>query len=137
MIKATMNLSVLDAMMADIQNTEANMFMVLAEIAAAARVLIPSKLREVIGNKAKHFTIEVVPSAFGVEILVKTKDDIGNFIFDGTKPHMISSTRPMPVGGNDFSMRVSHPGTNEYGSKIDAAAYQAVQEAVILVLATR
>ena len=116
------------------QALEARMTMILIEIAAASKIIIRNKLKSTLGDKAKHFTVVTSTSVDQLFIEVRPNDEVGVFIQSGTKPHMITSTSPMSIGGGKFSMYVNHPGTKEYGSQIEKIAIESVNEAIALAM---
>lgn len=93
------------------------------------RAAIIRNLQDAIGEKAKHFIVDVEASGLGIRISLKSKDSIGNYIYDGTKAHFIYSNEPMPIGNNRFARTVRHPGTKSEKEKIDEAVRRAVIQA--------
>ena len=92
------------------------------------KAAISRNLAQAIGEKAKHFTVQVQPGAIYMTVVLKPKDAVGSYIYKGTKPHFISSSEPMPIGNNRFARNVSHPGTDSEREKIDSAVRRSLAE---------
>lgn len=89
--------------------------------------LITSNLNSRIGSKSRHFDVNISPHGGGVKISVSSSDEVGKFIYYGTKAHTIESgntSMPMPDGG--FADSVEHPGTHPMKPEIDAAVHDAM-----------
>jgi len=138
MMTITIDKFPMDAIKADLQRADANIHMLLTEIALVSRALVENALYVTIGDKASHFKVDIFPDELGVMIDVSPIDDIGIFTIEGTKPHKIVSSSPMYIGSNStFSMSVSHPGTDSEGEAIEQAVFNAVTQAVTLVMASQ
>jgi len=122
----------LDKAINDVKDIESKQILMLMEIGATIKIILYQKLKKILGDKLKHFDINVSPNANNLLVEIKPNSEVGGFIASGTKSHIISSTSPMPIGGGVFSMSVQHPGTEEYGTKIQAAAMEALVEAFAL-----
>lgn len=104
------------------QKTRQTMMVLLAK-AAISRNLV-----QAIGEKSKHFSVNIHPAGPYMIITLKPKDAIGSYIYLGTKSHYISSSEAMPIGNNRFARNVMHPGTDSMKSKIDAAVAKSLIE---------
>jgi len=103
----------------------------MAEVAMQSAVLaanIRSAITSTIGQeKAKHFKVDIVPSGYGAEVRVTPVDDVGYYIYHGTRPHTIDAGgQPMPVDSGVFAMSADHPGTEAMKPEIDSAVHQAI-----------
>lgn len=94
---------------------------------------ITKNLNGVLGEKMKHFTVDIQPgSGTGVKVCVNV-DDIGRFLYSGTSPHTIRSSTPMPMPDGGFAMSANHPGQKELKPEIDRAITAAVKEVKALI----
>lgn len=92
------------------------------------KAAISRNLTQAIGEKSKHFTVQIQPGAYYMTVVLKPKDAVGSYIYKGTKPHYISSSEPMPIGNSRFARNVSHPGTDSERDKIDNAVRRSLAE---------
>jgi len=104
------------------QKTRETMLVLMAK-AALSRNLV-----QAIGEKSKHFIVNIYPAGGYMVVSLKTRDAIGSYIYLGTKSHYISSSQAMPIGNNRFARNVTHPGTDSLKSKIDAAVAKSLAE---------
>jgi hypothetical protein len=92
----------------------------LARLAVTIQGLIRAGLNNELGNKANHFDVNVQFTGIGIVVIVKSKDQIGKYLYSGTKAHEISSSsKAMPMPDGNFSYNVTHPGTPSLKPKID------------------
>lgn len=89
---------------------------------------IRSNLADVLGEKARHLDVSINQGGFVTIITVKPKTSVGKFMWSGTRPHRITSQRPMPIGDGRFAYSVTHPGTEGKSREIDAAINRAIIE---------
>jgi hypothetical protein len=92
----------------------------LARLAVTIQGLIRAGLNNELGNNANHFDVNVQFTGIGIVVIVKSKDQIGKYLYSGTKAHEISSSsKAMPMPDGNFSYNVTHPGTPSLKPKID------------------
>lgn len=121
-----------------LQAMEGRLLLVATEIAALSIVMIKSRLQQSLGSKAKHFGVKVEPSDNGGMVIdVGPVDDVGNFIYHGTKPHIIKSPNAMFLGGGVFAHTVLHPGTESMKDEIKEIVSESVRYAAYVVMRTR
>jgi hypothetical protein len=101
------------------------------QLAYMAKSLVIAALYQAIGDKSKHFSVQVSGSGYNQNISVRAKDNIGLFIYYGTRPHNIDASGPMPIGGGVFASSVDHPGTKSNRELIDNAVKMAQRQAKI------
>lgn len=85
------------------------------------------QLTQVLGDSMKHFSVEVIPGGFYNSVVVNPKGVVGAVLYGGSKPHVITSSRPMPMPDGGFAYRVNHPGTKGNKEKIDNAMARAAE----------
>lgn len=120
----------LDRVIEDLQRQQRDVNVNMTKKILFLTNLIKSNLRDAIGEKAKHFDVQVNPFGIGVQIIVAPNDDVGRFIYSGTSAHDISSSyEPMPMPDGGFSRSVRHPGTKSLKPQIDRAVSSAVAAA--------
>lgn len=94
----------------------------IAEVAAKTRAVagfIQYKLKQLYPDN-EHFDVKLSADSYNVLEVEIIGDQIGRYIYQGTAPHSITSGNPMPIGGGNFAMSVSHPGTKAQSAEIDA-----------------
>jgi hypothetical protein len=128
MIKGNMdNNNAIPNLLGYLDNQERDLNVRLTKEILALNMLVKAKLNETLGEKAKHFSVNISPSGIGVEIVVRTNDSVGNFIYRGTSAHdIISTTQAMPMPDGGFSRAVRHPGTEPMKDQIDQAIASAL-----------
>jgi hypothetical protein len=99
------------------------------QLAYMVKTLIIANLYQAIGEKSKHFIVQVSGGAHSQSISVRARDNIGLFIYYGTKRHHIASSGPMPIGGGQFAGSVDHPGSKSHKELIDSAIRRAKYQA--------
>ena len=95
--------------------------------------LIKANLSNVLGNKARHFTVLVERAENGASVNIISNDYLGIWIYRGTKAHWIEGSSPMPIAEGVFRMAAHHPGQLAMKPQIDSAIKQALLEARRLV----
>lgn len=99
----------------------------LARLAVTIQSLVRVGLNNELGNKANHFDVNVQFTGMGIVVIVKSKDQIGKYLYSGTRAHEISSSsKPMPMPDGNFSYNVTHPGTPSLKPKIDSIVWTSV-----------
>lgn len=99
------------------------------QFAYMTKSLIIANLYQVLGEKNKHFVVQVSSTSHHKQVIkVRAKDNIGLFIYHGTKKHHISSSGSMPIGNGLFAGSVDHPGSKSRKSEIDEAVRKAVRQ---------
>lgn len=102
----------------------------MARMAVTIQSLIRGRLNNELGNKAKHFDVNVQFTGIGIMVIVRSKDQIGRYLYSGTKGHEIStSSKPMPMPDGNFTYNVTHPGTPSIKPKIDSIVRSSVYAA--------
>jgi hypothetical protein len=91
--------------------------------------LIKTNLSQVLGKKAKHFSIIVERSINGAVINIYSNDYIAVWTYYGTHAHWIDGGSPMPIAEGVFRYTVHHPGQIAMKPQIDGAIKQAIAEA--------
>lgn len=121
MIKVTIdNLDGLKKKQAYLKGRQDQLNVRMARMAVTIQSLIRGRLNDELGSKAKHFDVNVQFTGMGMMIIVKSKDQIGRYLYNGTKGHEIStSSKPMPMPDGNFTYNVTHPGTPSIKPKID------------------
>lgn len=106
----------------------------MAKLAVTIQSMIRLKMNDELGSKAKHFSVNVNFIGLGMTISVRPIDDIGRYLYRGTKSHEIStSSKPMPMPDGNFTYNVTHPGTPSIRPKIDKIVRMSVYAARNLV----
>lgn len=128
MINGSMdNTNAIPNLLGYLDNQERDLNVRLTKEVLGLNMLVKAKLNETLGEKARHFSVNIAASGIGVEITVRTNDSVGNFIYRGTSAHdIISTTEPMPMPDGGFSRAVNHPGTEPMKDKIDQAVMSAL-----------
>lgn len=138
MIKIDIDDRGIDRLMEEVNRMESRVTLAVTEIIALGSMMIRSKMKELLGDKAKHFGVSVEPGQENsLTVVVGPVDDIGNFIYHGTKPHIISSPNAMYIGGGVFAKTVLHPGTESMKDEIRKIVSDAMRLAAMAVVATR
>lgn len=101
------------------------------------RSAISRNLSQAIGEKSKHFVIQVIPAGTYMVVTLRPKDAVGSYIYKGTKAHSISSSEPMPIGNGRFSRNVSHPGTASERERINNAVRKSMVEVKMIMKVMR
>lgn len=102
----------------------------MARMAVTIQSLIRGRLNNELGSKAKHFDVNVQFTGIGIMVIVRSKDQIGRYLYSGTKGHEIStSSKPMPMPDGNFTYNVTHPGTPSIKPKIDSIVRSSVYAA--------
>jgi hypothetical protein len=99
------------------------------QLSYMVKTLIIANLYQVIGEKSKHFIVQVSGGSHSQTVSVRARDNIGLFIYYGTKRHHIASSGPMPIGGGQFAGSVDHPGSKSNKQLIDDAIGRAKRQA--------
>lgn len=105
---------------------------VVLQFALATKNSIERKLQEKLQSKAAHFSVEVAGTGgMSVDIIISSKDEVGNYLFYGTQSHSITSSTPMPIGSG-FAYKVNHPGTKPIAGTIEQAVRESLNESQAL-----
>lgn len=112
-----------------LQQRNSLMYIRNIQLAHMVKTLIIANLQQVIGEKSKHFIVQVSGSNHSQVISVRARDNVGLFIYHGTKRHHIPSSGPMPIGGGQFAGSVDHPGSKSHKELIDDAIRRAQRQA--------
>lgn len=113
-----------------LKNKQDHLNVRLAQLAVTIQTLVRAGLVNELGNKANHFDVNVQFTGMGIMVVVKSKDQIGKYLYSGTKAHEIStSSKPMPMPDGNFSYNVTHPGTPSLKPKIDSIVWSSVYAA--------
>jgi hypothetical protein len=99
------------------------------QLSHMVKTLIIANLYQAIGEKSKHFIVQVSGGSHVQNVSVRARDNIGLFIYHGTKRHHIASSGPMPIGGGQFAGSVDHPGSKSHKELIDSAIRRAQRQA--------
>lgn len=99
------------------------------QLSYMVKSLIIANLYQVLGDKSKHFIVQVSGSGYSQSISVRARDNVGLFLYYGTKRHHIASSGSMPIGGGNFAGSVDHPGTKSHKDLIDNAVKMAKLQA--------
>ncbi len=106
----------------------------LAKLAVTIQSMIRLRMNDELGSRASHFDVNVQFTGIGLVVVVKSKDQIGRYLYSGTKAHEIStSSKPMPMPDGNFTYNVTHPGTPSLKPKIDSIVKTSVYAARNLV----
>ena len=104
-----------------LKNREDQLNVRMARLAVTIQSIIRGRLSDELGSKATHFDVNVQFTGMGIMIIVKSKDQIGKYLYSGTRAHEIStSSKPMPMPDGNFVYNVTHPGTPSLKPKIDS-----------------
>lgn len=112
-----------------LQRKYSMMYIKNIQLSYMIKSLIIANLYQAIGDKSKHFIVQVSGSGHSHLISVRAKDNIGLFIYHGTKRHHISSSGAMPIGGGQFAGSVDHPGSKSHKELINNAVRKAQRQA--------
>lgn len=89
---------------------------------------IQAALVSKIGDKAKHFSVDIVPSGYDMKVKL-VADEVGGYLYYGTQSHTIENRTggtAMPIGGSKFARQVHHPGTAAMKDHIDGAVEEGI-----------
>jgi len=102
----------------------------LLQYALAMKTILAKNLESKLGSKFKHLAVTV--SGTGgrtITVTIGPKDQVGGYLMSGTKPHIIRSTKPMPIADGQFRYVVHHPGTEGLMNDIQMAILATEAEA--------
>jgi len=106
----------------------------MARLAVTIQSLIRVRLNNELGKRSSHFDVNVQFTGIGIVVVVKSKDQIGKYLYSGTRAHEIStSSKAMPMPDGNFSYSVTHPGTPSLKPKIDSIVRTSVYTARMMV----
>jgi len=118
----------------DFDRERVNFNIRILRIAITAQALAKVRLSEALGDKFKHFSVNIFSTGVGMSISVSPVDNIGGYFYNGTPAHDIvagSKAMPMPDGG--FSRKVRHPGTKAYKPIINRIVMESMYAAMAMV----
>lgn len=121
MMRTTLTGPSIDSISSRIQAMSTQNIVVLERLALTSKFFIEERLASVLGDDKRHFSVSVLPLGNSIKLQVAPVNELGKYIYYGTKPHSISSGVPMPIGSGLFAHRVYHPGTKSRKEEIDDA----------------
>jgi len=128
-IKAkTSNIDVFDRLATKLSSTEQAHYGKSMQFGLLLQQKVKTNLSEILGEKAQHLSVEMSGGGILTTITVKPNSNVGKYMWSGTSPRQIVSTRPMPIGQGLFAYKVSHPGTKGKEREIEKAIGRALLE---------
>lgn len=111
----------------------------IAFLAREIREAVNQQLDAYLEESARHFKVRFNGNQYGWTIQVLAADDIGRFLYYGTRPHEIGDYgqilyNPKDSHGNEFAAwgPVDHPGQAPRKAEIDAEVRSAAQKVLML-----
>lgn len=115
--------------------------MFIADVGTFAKTLqysVSSNLQALLGDSMKHFQVTINGNQYAYSISVKAIDDIGQYIYYGTREHdetgdpLASPGEPVGGLGHPIYGTVHHPAVEGRKPEIDEAVHSALREALVI-----
>lgn len=129
-VKVT-GLEQIEALSQKISNADQALMGIAMQFTLILKTTIEKNLKPVLGNKAKYFEVNTIPTGREFILQVHAVDEIGGYIYTGTVAHIIeaSDSGALKFGQGYFAKSVYHPGTPSHKEEIEQAIMASVYEA--------